>query len=69
MIDKSLIPTFGSHFQQVSSKPKVGIKGGLQWKNDLGLYCSLVILMNIGVCDIPLGLADIGILTDCGFTS
>ena len=28
------------------------IKGSVQWKNDLGLYCSLVVVMNIGMCDL-----------------
>ena len=28
------------------------LKGSVQWKNDLGLYCSLVIVMNIGMCDL-----------------
>ena len=27
-------------------------KGSVQWKNDLGLYCSLVLVMNIGMCDL-----------------
>ena len=27
-------------------------KGGLQWKNDLDLYSSLVLLMNIGMGDL-----------------
>ena len=26
-------------------------KGELQWKNDLGLYFSLVLVMKIGMCD------------------
>ena len=29
----------------------VKFKGSVQWKNDLGLYCSLVLVMNIGMCD------------------
>ena len=28
------------------------LKGSVQWKNDLGLYCSLVLVMNIGMCDL-----------------
>ena len=28
------------------------VKGSVQWKNDLGLYCSLVLVMNIGMCDL-----------------
>ena len=28
------------------------IKGSLQWKNDLGLYFSLVLVMKIGMCDL-----------------
>ena len=28
------------------------IKGSLQWKNDLGLYCSLTMVMDIGMCDL-----------------
>ena len=27
-------------------------KGRLQWKNDLGLYFSLVLVMKIGMCDL-----------------
>ena len=27
-------------------------KGSLQWKNDLGLYFSLVLVMKIDVCDL-----------------
>ena len=27
-------------------------KGSVQWKNDLGLYCSLVLVLNIGMCDL-----------------
>ena len=27
-------------------------KGSVQWKNDLGLFCSLVLVMNIGMCDL-----------------
>ena len=29
-----------------------GFKGSVQWKNDLGLYCSLVLVMNIGMHDL-----------------
>ena len=28
------------------------VKGRLQWKNDLGLYFSLVLVMKIGMCDL-----------------
>ena len=28
------------------------LKCSVQWKNDLGLYCSLVLVMNIGMCDL-----------------
>ena len=28
------------------------LKGGVQIKNDLGLYCSLMLAMNIGMCDL-----------------
>ena len=28
------------------------LKGSVQMKNDLGLYCSLVLVMNIGMCDL-----------------
>ena len=28
------------------------IKGSLQWKNDLGLYFTLVLVMKIGMCDL-----------------
>ena len=28
------------------------LKGSVQWKNDLGLYCSSVLVMNIGMCDL-----------------
>ena len=28
------------------------LKGRLQWKNDLGLYFSLVLVMKIGMCDL-----------------
>ena len=31
---------------------KRSVKGSVQWKNDLGLYCSLVLVMNIGMCDL-----------------
>ena len=31
---------------------KAIIKGELQWKNDLGLYFSLVLVMKIGMCDL-----------------
>ena len=31
---------------------KLSFKGGLLWKNDLGLYSSLVLLMNIGMDDL-----------------
>ena len=27
-------------------------KGSLQWKNDLGLYFTLVLVMKIGMCDL-----------------
>ena len=32
--------------------PYSTLKGSVQWKNDLGLYCSLVLVMNIGMCDL-----------------
>ena len=28
------------------------IKGSVKWKNDLGLYYSLVLEINIGMCDL-----------------
>ena len=28
------------------------IKGSVQWKNNLDLYCSLVLVMNIGMYDL-----------------
>ena len=28
------------------------LKDSLQWKNDLGLYFSLVLVMKIGMCDL-----------------
>ena len=28
------------------------LKGSLQWKNDLGLYFTLVLVMKIGMCDL-----------------
>ena len=28
------------------------LKGSVQWKNDLGLYCRLVLVMKIGMCDL-----------------
>ena len=31
--------------------PPSCVKGELQWKNDLGLYFSLVLVMKIGMCD------------------
>ena len=31
---------------------QVHIKGSLQWKNDLGLYFSLVLVMKMGMCDL-----------------
>ena len=43
-------------------------KGSLHWKNDLCLYYSLVLVMNIGMCGL-LRLASTRVLTSCGFTS
>ena len=28
------------------------LKGSVQWKNDWGLYFSLVLVLNIGMCDL-----------------
>ena len=30
----------------------IKLKGSLQWKNDLGLYFTLVLVMKIGMCDL-----------------
>ena len=35
-----------------SRKKITKFKGRLQWKNDLGLYFSLVLVMKIGMCDL-----------------
>ena len=40
----------GTQGGKVSPEPST-IKGELQWKNDLGLYFSLVLVMKIGMCD------------------
>ena len=42
-------------------------KGDLQLKNDLDLYSSLVLLINIGMYDLVM-LAAPGALTDCSVT-
>ena len=36
----------------VAMDQKQMLKGSLQWKNNLGLYSSLVLLMNIGMGDL-----------------
>ena len=38
---------FLKHVQHVTV-----FKGSVQWKNDLDLYFSLVLVMNIGMCDL-----------------
>ena len=38
---------------RITNNMKVScIKGELQWKNDLGLYFNLVLVMKIGMCDL-----------------
>ena len=39
-------------FCRVSYLIDMQLKGELQWKNDLGLYFSLVLVMKIGMCDL-----------------
>ena len=33
-------------------KRLITLKGSLQWKNDLDLYITLVLVMKIGICDL-----------------
>ena len=35
-----------------SEEVRAVLKGRLQWKNDLGLYFSFVLVMKIGMCDL-----------------
>ena len=52
MLVAKAIAKISQSFPSVCFVHSHNLKGSLQWKNDLGLYFTLVLVMKIGMCDL-----------------